>query len=151
MEVLGFFPNMGPPGWRTDDVALRAVIVVGTVTGKEPGFFASPGSVYTPFTVDISGVIRGEASAGQMRVAVEGGTVGCYTVHVDDTPALEPGTRYVFFLAEPAASESRLMDVFDTWAIDANNVVSTVEGPMALADLIDRIDRLEAGANPTIP
>ncbi|MFI5258063.1 MAG: hypothetical protein ACHQ01_00410, partial [Candidatus Limnocylindrales bacterium] len=79
IQVPGFFPNMGPPGWQTDDVALRDVVVVGRVTAKEEGVL-TPRSVYTPFAVQVDEVIHGDARVGPMVVAVEGGTVGCYSV-----------------------------------------------------------------------
>ncbi|MGA3029947.1 MAG: hypothetical protein ABSE58_04305 [Candidatus Limnocylindrales bacterium] len=144
MQVPGFFPDMGQPGWQTDDVALRDVVVVGKVIAKDAGFFAQARDVFTPFTVDIDRVIRGEARVGHTSVAIEGGTVGCYTLHVDVAPALEPGTRYVFFLSDGVGGQLAPGNVFDAWPIDADNVVRTLQGPMPLGALVDRIDRLSA-------
>jgi len=156
IQVPGFFPGMGRPGWQTDDLALRDVVVVGTVISEEAGFFAEPAYVYTPFAVEVDQVVHGDARVGRMRVAVEGGTVdsgtaGCYTMHVDIAPALEPGARYVLFLTDPVGPEPAPRAVWDAWPIDADSVVSTYQGPMPLADLVDRIDRLSAaGGSPTL-
>ena len=149
IQVPGFFPGMGRPGWQTDDVALRDVVVAGTVIAEEPGFLAEPAYVYTPFVVEVDQVVHGDARVGRMRVAIEGGTVqgratGCYTVHVDVAPALEPDTRYLLFLTGPVGPEPAPRAVWDAWPIDADNVVSTYQGPMPLADLVERIDRLSA-------
>ncbi len=149
IQVPGFFPGMGPPGWQTDDVALRDVVVVGTVIAEEAGFFAEPAHVYTPFVVEVDQVVHGDARVGRMRVAAEGGTVqsgtiGCYTMHVDIAPTLELGTRYVLFLSDPVGAEPAPRNVWDAWSVDAGNVVSTYQGPLPLADLVDRIDRLSA-------
>lgn len=151
MQAPGFFPDIGPTGWQADDVALRDVVVVGTVIAKEAGFFAEPAHVYTPFAAEVDQVIRGDARAGRMRVAVEGGTVGCYTVHVDVSPAIEPGRSYVFFLTDVVGAEPAPRNVWEAWPIDANNVVQTVQGPMPLGELIDRIDRLSAAQSSSTP
>ena len=96
MQVSGYgFPDMG--GQKVD-VALRTVVVTGTVTAQEAAFFAGTRDLYTPFSVEVDRVIRGDAHVGRMLVAVEGGMVGCYAVHVDEAPLVETGKRYVFFL-----------------------------------------------------
>jgi hypothetical protein len=150
MEVPGFFPNMGPKGWQKDDLALRQVVVVGRVVAQEGGAFGGEAHVYTPFTVDVELVVHGAATDGRIRVSIEGGTVGCYSVHVDTVPHLQVGARYVFFLTAPTGSDPP-PEVWDVWMVDSHDVVSTYEGLMPLAQLVDRIDRLAAAANSPSP
>ena len=113
------------------------------VTAQEAAFFAGTRDVYTPFSVEVDRVIRGDAHVGRMLVAVEGGTVGCYAVHVNEAPLVETGKRYVFFLGESVGAESARV-FWDVWLVGADNVVQTAQGPMPLAELIDRIQRLPA-------
>jgi hypothetical protein len=150
IEVPGFFPNMGPKGWQKDDLALREVVILGRVVAKEPSAFGGQAHVYTPFAVEVERVIRGEASPGRTRVSIEGGTVGCYEVHVDTVPALQVGSQYVLFLIGPTGTDPP-PGVWDAWMVDNQDVVWTYQGPMPLAQLIDRIHRLPVAAGSTIP
>jgi hypothetical protein len=150
IEVPGFFPNMGPSGWQKDDVALRQVVIVGRVVAKEPAAFGGQAHVYTPFAVEVERVIHGNASLGRTRVSIEGGTVGCYEVNVDTVPALQVGSRYVLFLVGPVGTAPP-PEVWDVWMVDNQNVVWTYQGPMPLAQLIDRIDRLAAAKGSPTP
>jgi hypothetical protein len=47
--------------------------------------------------LDVSETLKG-TPASQLRLAVEGGTVGDLTLRVSDLPAVHPGDRGVFFL-----------------------------------------------------
>jgi hypothetical protein len=149
MPVPGYgIPDMG--GQKVD-VALRTVVVAGTVTARGAAFFAGASDVYTPFSVEADQVIHGDARLGRMNVAVEGGTVGCYTLRVYyGAPLIEPGKRYVFFLGEPVGTESARA-LWDAWLVDADNVVSTDQGSMPLAELVDRIERLAAAQSSASP
>jgi hypothetical protein len=121
------------------------------VTTRDAAFFAGATDVYTPFSVEVDLVIHGDARVEQMHVAVEGGTVGCYTLRVYyGAPLVEPGRRYIFFLGEPVGTESARA-YWDAWPVDANDVVQTVHGPMPLAQLIDLIHRLPVAAGSAIP
>ena len=150
IEVPGFFPKLGPSGWQKDDLALRQVVIVGRVVAKEPAEFGGQAHVYTPFAVDVERVIHGKAALGQTRVSIEGGTVGCYEVRVDTVPALQVGSRYVMFLVGPAGTDPP-PEVWDVWMVDVEDVVSTYQGPMPLAQLIDRINRLAAAQSSATP
>jgi hypothetical protein len=150
IEVPGFFPNMGPSGWQKDDLALRQVVIVGRVVTREPAAFGGQAYVYTPFAVEVERVIHGEVGLGRTRVSIEGGTVGCYEVHVDTVPSLHVGSRYVLFLIGPAGSDPP-PEVWDVWVVDGQDVVWTYQGPIPLAQLIDRIDRLAAAQSSTSP
>jgi hypothetical protein len=154
--VPGMFPGMGLPGWERDDVALRSIVVAAEVVSKKPGFFAdaSPGVypddvAFTPFVVRVFRAIHGDASIGEMPVAVEGGTVGCYRITVDVAPRLEVGARYVFFLRTVVTAGPLMRDVWEAWPIDSADMVSTPGGAMPLTDLATRIDRLAATRSPT--
>jgi hypothetical protein len=148
MQVPGYgFPDMGG---QKIDVALRTTVVVGGVTAREAAFFAEPAHVYTPFTVQVDRVIRGDARVGKIRIAVEGGTVGCYVLRVDVAPVLQVGSRYVFFLTAPVGTEP-IPTVWDVWIVNDQDVVSTVERPMPLSELVDRIDRLAAAGSSLSP
>ncbi|MFI5258193.1 MAG: hypothetical protein ACHQ01_01080, partial [Candidatus Limnocylindrales bacterium] len=117
---------------------------------KEEGVL-TPRSVYTPFAVQVDEVIHGDARVGPMVVAVEGGTVGCYSVHVDVAPLLEPGTPYVLFVTAADTGTLAPGYVWDAWPVDGNNVVSTYQGPMSLRELVERIDRLSAAQSSATP
>jgi hypothetical protein len=134
MQVPGFFPNMGPSGWQKDDVAIRQVVVVGRVVAQEEAAFGGEARVYTPFVVEVDHVIHGEAGPGTLRVSIEGGTVGCYSVNVDTVPHLQTGRRYVFFLTGSAHSDPP-PEVWDVWMVDNHDIVSTYQGPMPLTSL----------------
>jgi hypothetical protein len=148
IQVPGFFPNMGPSGWQNDDVVLRQVVVVASVVAQEVPAFGGEAHVYTPFAIDVERVIHGQASPGRTLVAIEGGTVGCYSVHVDTVPTLRVGARYVLFLPGPIGSQPP-PEVWDVWAVDDQNVVSTYQGQMPLSALVERIDRLAAASSAT--
>jgi hypothetical protein len=150
MQVPGFFPNMGPSGWQKDDLAIRQVVVVGTIIAQEAAAFGGEAHVYTPFAIDIDQVIHGEARLGRTLIAIEGGTVGCYSVNVDTVPHLQAGARYVFFLTGSIGSDPP-PEVWDVWMIDNHDVVSTYQGPMPLTQLVDRIALLAAAASPPSP
>lgn len=150
IQVPGFFPNMGPAGWQKDDLALRQVVILGKVVAEEAAAFGGEAHVYTPFAIEVERVIHGKAVPGPTRVSVEGGTVGCYEVHVDTVPALRVGGRYVLFLVGPAGTDPP-PELWDVWMVDDQDVVWTYQGPMPMADLIDRIDRLSAAQASATP
>ncbi len=150
MQVPGFFPYIAPKGWQKEDLALRQVVVFGIVVAREDAAFGGDARVYTPFAVEVEQVIHGDTSPGRMRVSIEGGTVGCYSVHVDTVPHLQVGTRYVMFLTDSVGPDPP-PEVWDAWMVDDRDVVSTYQGPMPLAALIDRIDRLAAATNSPSP
>ncbi len=150
MEVPGFFPNMGASGWQKDDLAIRQVVVVGRVVAQEAAAFGGEAHVYTPFAVEVEQVIHGAASPGTLRVSIEGGTVGCYSVNVDTVPHLQAGARYVFFLTGSVGSDPP-PEVWDVWMVDNHDVVATYQGPMPLIQLVDRISRLAAAATSPSP
>ena len=150
IEVPGFFPNLGPSGWQKDDLALRQVVIVGRVVAKEPAAFGGQAHVYTPFSVEVERVIHGQARVGLTRISIEGGTVGCYEVHVDTVPVLQVGSRYVLFVVGPAGTDLP-PEVWDVWMVDNQDVVWTYHGPMPLAELIDRMDRLAAAETSASP
>ena len=150
MQVPGFFPNLGPAGWRTDDLALRQLVIVGRIADQEPGAFGGEAHVYTPFAVEVERVIHGQAVPGPVLVSIEGGTVGCYEVHVDTVPSIKVGARYVLFLTGPAGTDPP-PEVWDAWTVDNQDVVWTYQGPMPLSELVDRIARLAAAQSSTTP
>lgn len=150
MQVPGFFPNIGPSGWQKDDLAIRQVVVVGRVVTQEASAFGGEAHVYTPFAVAVEQVIHGEASRGTLRISIEGGTVGCYSVNVDTVPHLQAGARYVFFLTGSVGSDPP-PEVRDVWMVDNHDVVSTYQGPIPLNQLADRISRLAAAATSPSP
>lgn len=150
IQVPGFFPNMGPKGWQQDDLALRQVVVVADVVARDAAAFGGEAQVYTPFTIDVEQVIHGEADPGRTLVAIEGGTIGCYSVYVDTVPTLQVGARYVLFLTSPVGTDPP-PEVWDVWRVDDQGVVSTYQGRITLSDLIDRIDRLASSQGSAIP
>jgi hypothetical protein len=151
IQVPGFFPNMAPAGWQRDDLALRQVVIVGTVVAEEPAAFGGQAHVYTPFAVEVERVIHGEAGLGPTRISIEGGTAGCYEVHVDTVPALQVGSRYVLFLTGATGADPQPPEVWDVWAVDGEDVVSTYAGPLPLSELVSRIERLAAAHDSPSP
>jgi hypothetical protein len=143
-------PDMGTSEW---DMALHSTAVAVEIVAQEPGVFTMgdvnrPPSVYTPFVVEVTRVLHGHATTGPSLVTVEGGTAGCYVVHVDVAPRLEVGGRYVMFMGDPALG-SDLGEAWVAWPMSPDGTVQTAAGPMALADLAARIGRLEASLSPT--
>jgi hypothetical protein len=71
---------------------------------------------------------------------------GCYDTTVDAAPHLDAGDRYLLFLVPPAASpapnEPEWPKVAVAWAVDPDDTVHTVQGPMPLADLMAAIRRI---------
>jgi hypothetical protein len=65
-------------------------------------------------------------------------------------PALQVGSRYVLFLIGPAGTDPP-PGVWDVWMVDNQDVVWTYQGPIPLAQLVDRIDRLAAASSSAIP
>jgi hypothetical protein len=133
--------------------------IFNTADGKKPrGFFAKPGTVanaqpngkiFTPVVVLVDQVLRGETTPGVVRVLIEGGTIGCYTVRVDVAPVVERGGRYVLILEDGLDADGKklldLQQMMFAWPVDANDVVQTAEGPMLLASLA----AIVAQASPT--
>jgi hypothetical protein len=151
IPISGYgFPDMGTSKW---DMALNSTGVAVEVLAKEPGVFTmgdvnrSP-SVYTPFEVEVTRVLHGRATTGRSLITVEGGTAGCYVVHVDAAPRLEVGGRYVLFMGDPALG-SDLGEAWVAWPMSLDGTVQTAGGPMAIDELAARIARLEAAESPT--
>lgn len=140
------FPDMGFSSW---DMALHSTVVAAGVVAQEPGVFSTRFglTVYTPYEVEVEQALRGRMITGRAAVTVEGGTAGCYTAHVDVAPLLQVGQRYVLYLGDPALG-SDIGEVWEAWRIDAGDMVQTPGGPMSLADLAARIERLKASATP---
>ena len=134
------------------DAAIGATIVLGRVMAFESGtHFGGDGvrDIVTPALVQVERVIHGSVGPGQLRFLIEGGRVGCETLRVDTTATVEIGRRYVLFLypsqeADGTLHPETLRLGHDAWPVDAQDVVSTANGPMPLAELVDAIDRVTA-------
>ena len=138
------------------DAAIGATIVVGSVLAFEPGIensgvYAVP--IYTPVRLEVERVIEGTVEPGTLRFLIEGGRAGCRSVSVDTAPTVAIGSRYVLFLypsqesggtPHPETLELR----HDAWPVDSRDVVSTVNGPMPLTDLIEAIERVTGISRP---
>lgn len=151
--IAGFsIPGYGAPdmGFSDWDMALHSTVVAARVVSQEPGVFTlrSTLSVYTPYEIEIEQVLQGWATTGLAVATVGGGTAGCYTLTVDIAPHLQAGQRYVMFVGDPALG-SDIGEVWEAWPIENGDTVDTPGGPMSLADLAARIERLWAVASPT--
>jgi hypothetical protein len=135
--------------------------VVADVVGFDPAIFNTPGGsrppgfgtrpsspkpnpnaetlIYTPVNVVIDRAISGPWSPGPIQFLVEGGTVGCYTMRVDDVPRVNPGSRYVIILSEALDAEGLkplpLQKARFAWPVDSAGLVSTVDGLMSIDEL----------------
>jgi hypothetical protein len=117
------------------------------------GTGAPHATIFTPVDLRVERVIQGNIRSGAMRIVIEGGKAGCYTMNVDVTPRLSLGQRFVLFLypswdSNGTPNPGLLMLRRDAWGIDAQDVVQTVGGPMPLEQLIQRIDRVTASPTP---
>jgi hypothetical protein len=151
-------------GWDfvVADVVGFEQAIFNTPDGKAPADFLKPPAtlkpdpnaetlVYTPVNVVVDDPISGSWSrgAGQFlveggTVPVEGGTVDCYTVRVDNAPHVEPGSRYMFIVSEALDSGGKnpllRSKARFAWPVDAKGMVVTVDGPMSLNDLAEIVD-----------
>ncbi|MEI8083772.1 MAG: hypothetical protein WCI74_18190 [Actinomycetes bacterium] len=125
---------------------------------KPPGFFARPGNtanarskgqILTPLQLQAQSLTAAPGDPHGIRVAILGGTIGCYTVHVDVAPTVEIGKRYVFILTDDFdADGNKLPDLplaRFAWPVDANDMVSTPEGALSLSDLTLAVEKAIAG------
>ena len=88
-------------GWqfalgRVDDIQPA---VYNTEDGSPPSDRQPEGMILTPVVIGVETVLRGVAQPGAVRVLVEGGTIGCYTIRVDQAPRVAKGERAVFVLS----------------------------------------------------
>ena len=137
-----------------DDVAAGATTVVADVVSFGPGILSAvDGStfrrstlVFTPVVVQVSEVVRGEASEGSATILLEGGTAGCVTEWLDVAPRITAGTRYLLFLSPAYAADFKTLlgplQIQFAWPVGADDVVQTPTGPIPLADLIVTIRKL---------
>lgn len=145
-----------------DVISLEASIVNTPDGGLPPGIPAASGAtpypepetlmIYRPVNVMVDDVISGPTSVGPRQLLVEGGTVGCYTVNVDQAPAVEPGSRYVLILSEALDPQGRnpmpLQKIRFAWPFDADGIVRTVDGPMSLDELAEIVERAAESPGP---
>ena len=132
-------------------------ILIGTMTGTGPQLFDTPDGheptaddgllpwVGHRIEIDIERMLRGDAADAE-SVVEYGGPVGCAIASPEDSIALHPGERSVFFLlafsgfANPGLVGSR--GVIESWPIDADGTVqSDGAGTFQLDDLVARILR----------
>jgi hypothetical protein len=113
--------------------------IFNTVDGKKPPGWGANWKIFTPVVLQVEQVLRGETKPGAVRVLIEGGAVGCYTMTVDVAPHVELQKRYVFILNETFdANGKKLPDLqvmWFAWPVNATDVVQTAKGPMPLASL----------------
>jgi len=144
-------PDMGTSNW---DMALHTNVLAAQVDAALPGVVVSVAgsgrawAVYTPFLVRISGTLRGPVSDGAAELTVVGGTAGCYTTDSNTAPRLSAGREYILFVGSPALVGDA-GEVLVAWPVDNDGMVQTPGGPMTIADLRIRIERLAAAASPT--
>jgi hypothetical protein len=143
-------------GFVVADVVGFEPALFNTADGKRPdGFGALDGSpsgdettIYTPVSVVVDAALSGEASAGPNQFLLEGGTVGCFTMNVYPTPALEPGSRYVLIVSDAMKADGKEAMAFPkarfAWPVDEKGMVTTVDGVMS----IDELTKLVAEAKP---
>ncbi len=123
-----------------------------TLDGKKPRGMgaAHPGTdaqsfpmIYTPIDVLVDRTLNGDFKPGSNRFLVEGGSVGCVSMTVDDAPTITKGTQYVLVL-EPARDANgshlgNLWRVVKAWTLTTDGTVDTIEGPMSLDALASKI------------
>lgn len=147
--------------------------VVADVIGAEPAFYNTPDgtrpeafthkptgnpdpdadpAVYTPIDIRVTASIRSSISPGPNQVLVLGGSVGCFKMWVSPTPAVVPGSRYVFILSEAHGSDGRVVlpseRVQFTWPVNANGDVMTVDGVMSLDELAKIVENAAPAPTP---
>jgi len=154
--------NIDYAPFTTADLAISPwELVVADVNGQGPAFFntedgarpplpdvqlRSPDSlpnaetmVYTPVEVEVDHSINGPLLPGPNRFLIAGGVVGCYTMRVYPSPAVELGSRYVFILAtvfdNSGTNELSSKEAKFAWPVDDDGTVATVDGPMSIGEL----------------
>jgi hypothetical protein len=93
--------EIGPPADLPSQARGAARVVIGQVSDVQARFETNRFGdqlIVSTLAVDVLETLKGPALP-QVRVAVEGGTVGDLTLKVSDLPQLERGQRAVFFLA----------------------------------------------------
>jgi hypothetical protein len=158
-------------------VAEGRTIVAGAVTaidapiyntrdGTRPPAFLAPhdppiepgtmGQILTPVVLDPGQILSGGAAARALRVAIQGGVIGCDAMRVDVAPAVEIGRRYVFVLADAVDADGLTMPdlplVRFAWPMDTEDVVATPEGALPLNELARLVAQAAppSSGNPTI-
>jgi len=108
--------------------------------------------IYTPVDVLISLTISGPSTPGPSRFLIAGGTAGCYTIRVNPAPEVEPGSRYVFILADALDSEGQnplpLQEAKFAMPVDDAGMVMTVDGLMTLEELTEIVTEASPSPEP---
>jgi hypothetical protein len=130
-----------------------------TGDGKKPRGFpnaygvvdAQPnGTIYTPVNVMVDRAFAGTVKPGALKVVVEGGTIGCYTLNVDTPGVIIPKSTYVFVLGDALTADGKTWknqwQVKLAWPVGADGTVATSEGSMSLDALALEVS---TGVRPT--
>jgi hypothetical protein len=154
------------------DVVGFAPAIFNTPDGSQPsGFPARPTfprpnnnaetMIYTPVNVVIDRAISGPWSPGPGEFLVEGGKVAvhyvvegksidCFEMRVDDVPRVDPGSRYVFILSEAldngGEKQLPLHKARFAWPVDSAGMVATPDGRMS----IDQLTTVVVDATPSL-
>ena len=148
--VEGHVLSTEPPFYNTED-------------GKKPRGFphaygvvnAQPnGTIYTPINVMVDRTFVGTVKPGALKIVVEGGTIGCYTLNVDTSSGILAKSTYVFVLGDAFTADGKTwknqLQVKLAWPVGTDGTVATSEGSMSLDALAAEVNT-GARSTPTSP
>jgi hypothetical protein len=129
-----------------EDYAARATVFVARIAGIEPaGHFRGESWLSTPVLVDTEEAIRGPMPAGRTRILIGGDLRDCHYLEQPEADRLDVGLDYVFFLVPISAAGTGPIETQwaeAVWPLDSKGTVTTVGGPMPLAELKARLHRI---------
>jgi hypothetical protein len=114
-------------------------IALGTISGRECGWFVADGGenlIYTVYTLQVEEIVKGDAQRETITFKVVGGTIGDLTLAVPSTPHYDTGERVIVLLG-PAGAE---------WLSD---VVGWTQGNFHVVDgiVVERNEPVESFLN----
>ena len=140
-------------------VLLTEPSVYNTEDGKKPRGFphaygvvnAQPnGTILTPANVMVDRVFVGTVKPGALKVFVEGGTIGCYTLNVDTPGPIVAGSTYVFVLGDALSADGKTWknqwQVRSRWPVGPDGTVATSLGVMSLDALAAEVNAAASSA-----
>jgi hypothetical protein len=139
-------------------MTVTTAVVIASVDSIEEGIFNTPGGVapdrlsdenyrpwvLTPVNLAVASVIEGDRGTGTLRVVNRGGQAGCITHQVSNSPHLETGVTYVFFLHPSVYSNGEyrpeLPEIIVAWPVTEGGTVETEEdGVLSVEELTDKM------------
>jgi hypothetical protein len=142
--VAGRIVAIGSPIYNTPDNRQPDWLAAGAFSDRDPAPV-----IVRPVEIEVEVSVTGPIKPGTVDAFVAGGAIGCYSFTDGGAPNLTTGQRYLLQMVagydhfsgrSPGASW-----VINAYTINANDVVSAEDGPIAL----DKVLELAAGVSPS--